>query len=262
MPYLARIGPTPRGVASWVGVALIGYVRAGLRPRHAFPGYAAAVPVVGAALLLVGGNGAVRRWGPQGLLSVAPMRAIGDWSYSLYLWHWPLIIVAAYIWEPVSGWRGVALLVVATALSAATYRWVETPFRVATVLTKKERGRTRSLLLYPATILVVLPSVAVANHVVESNVTDGGPAISLVRLRPGARRPEAEVQQGPLRRAGRGVGAGRAERHGDPRQPLAQPARPQGERPRPGGLRVLRRTEGRPLALPARRRRRRPARWS
>ena len=135
--------------------------------------------MLGAALLLVGGHGVVHRWGPQGLLSVLPMRAIGDWSYSLYLWHWPLIIVAAYIWEPVSGWRGLALLVVATALSAATYRWVETPFRLAPVLTKKERGRTRSLLLYPATILVVLPTVAVANHVVESSLTDGGPAISL-----------------------------------------------------------------------------------
>ena len=108
---------------------MIGYSALAYDPSTPFPGYAAALPVVGAALLLVGGHGAVRRWGPQGLLSVAPMRAIGDWSYSLYLWHWPLIIVAAYIWEPVSGWSGVALLVVATALSAATYRWVETPFR-------------------------------------------------------------------------------------------------------------------------------------
>ena len=179
MPFLARIGATPRGVASWIGVGLIGWSALAYEPGTAFPGYAAAVPVVGAALLLVGGNGAVRRWGPQGLLSLPPMRAIGDWSYSLYLWHWPLIIVAAYIWEPVSGWRGVALLVVATALSAATYRWVETPFRVAPVLTKKTRGRTRSLLLYPATVLVVLPSVAVANHVVESSSNAGGPAISL-----------------------------------------------------------------------------------
>ncbi len=179
MPYLAKIGPTTRGVGSWAGVAMIGYSAVVYDPGTPFPGYAAALPVVGAALLLVGGHGAVRRWGPQGLLSVAPMRAIGDWSYSLYLWHWPLIIVAAYIWEPVSGWRGVALLLVATALSAATYRWVETPFRIAPVLTKKERGRTRSLLLYPASILVVIPTVAMANHVVESNVTDGGPAISL-----------------------------------------------------------------------------------
>jgi len=179
LPYLARIGPASRGVASWVGVALIGYSAVAYEPATAFPGYAAAVPVVGAALLLVGGHGEVRGWGPQGLLSLRPMRWIGDWSYSLYLWHWPLIIVVAYVWEPVSGWSGVAVLAVATALSAATYRWVETPFRVAHVLTKKERGRTRSLLLYPATVLVVLPTVAVANHVVESNVTDGGQAISL-----------------------------------------------------------------------------------
>ncbi len=197
MPYLARVGPTPRAVASWVGVGLIGWSALVYEPGTAFPGYAAAVPVVGAALLLVGGNGAVRRWGPQGLLSLAPMRAIGDWSYSLYLWHWPLIIVAAYIWEPVSGWRGVALLVVATALSAATYRWVETPFRVAPVLTKKARGRTRSLLLYPATVLVVLPSVAVANHVVESSSNDGGPAISLSDYGQKAGDPKPKFSKDP-----------------------------------------------------------------
>ena len=179
MPYLAKIGPTPRGVASWVGVALIGYSALMYDPSTPFPGSAATLPVVGAALLLVGGHGVVRSWGPQGLLSVPPMQWIGNWSYSLYLWHWPLIIVAASLWGPVSGWRGVAVLAVATALSAATYRWVETPFRTAPALTRKDRGRTRSLLLYPAMVVVVLPVVAIGNHVVESNAADGGQAISL-----------------------------------------------------------------------------------
>jgi len=197
MPYLARIGATPRGVASWVGVGMIGWSAIAYDPTTPFPGYAAAVPVVGAALLLVGGHGVVRTWGPQGLLSLAPMRSIGDWSYSLYLWHWPLIIVAAYAWQPVSGWSGVAVLVVATALSAATYRWVETPFRVAHVLTKKELGRTRSLLLYPATVFVVLPSVAVANHVVEANVTDGGPAITLSNFGQGPGDPKPKFSKDP-----------------------------------------------------------------
>ncbi len=36
-------------------------------------------------------------WGPQRLLSLLPMRALGDWSYSLYLWHWPALIIAAEV---------------------------------------------------------------------------------------------------------------------------------------------------------------------
>ena len=58
MPYLAKIGPSPRAVASWVGVALIGYAALMYDPSTPFPGSAAALPVVGAALLLVGGHGA------------------------------------------------------------------------------------------------------------------------------------------------------------------------------------------------------------
>jgi peptidoglycan/LPS O-acetylase OafA/YrhL len=197
LPYLARVGPMVRGVGSWVGVALILYAALAYDPATPFPGHAAAVPVVGAALLLLGGHGAVRSWGPQGLLSVAPMRWIGDWSYSLYLWHWPLIVVAAYVWKPVSGWTGIAVLLVATALSAATYRWVETPFRHAPALTGKERGRTRSLLLYPAMVVVVLPSVAVAHQVVESTVTDGGPAISVSAYGQEAGDPPARFGSNP-----------------------------------------------------------------
>ena len=70
-----------------------------------FPGYAAALPVVGTAALLAGGLRPAA-WGPQRLLSLLPMRALGDWSYSLYLWHWPALIIVAEAWRPAcpAGW--------------------------------------------------------------------------------------------------------------------------------------------------------------
>ncbi len=256
MPYLSRIGPSTRGVASWIGVAMIGYAALVYDPGTPFPGYAAALPVVGAALLLVGGHGAVRQWGPQGLLSIAPMRAIGDWSYSLYLWHWPLIIVAAYLWEPVSGWRGVTLLIVATALSAATYRWVETPFRVAPALTRKDRGRARSLLLYPATVLVVLPSVAVANHVVEASVTDGGSAITLSNFGRQPGDPPPKFSEDPyvaLVEASVLAAQNGLEMPGDL---SPNPLELKESVPDLGRLRVLRGAEGGAFVVPARRHRR------
>ena len=119
-----------------------------------------------------------RPWGPQRLLSARPVRAVGDWSYSLYLWHWPLIVVAAHLYGEISGWRGLAVLAVSVGLAAATYRLVELPFRTSRVLTRARRGRMRSLLLYPAMVLVVLPTVAAADHAVRSDLDGGGAAIS------------------------------------------------------------------------------------
>ena len=135
-------------------------------------------PVAGAALLLLGGLGETRTWGPQRLLSLRPVRAVGDWSYSFYLWHWPLLVVAGVLYGPISGWRGAAVLAVALGLAAATYRLVETPFRTSKVLTRARRGRMRSLLLYPAMVLVVLPTVAAADHAVRADLDGGGAAIS------------------------------------------------------------------------------------
>ena len=179
-PYVARWSrsylPFLLALASWVGVAMIAYSALAYTPQTPFPGSAAAVPVVGTALLLLGGLERVAAWGPQRALSVLPMRLVGDWSYSFYLWHWPVIIVARYQFGGISGWRGLAVLGVALALSAGTYYWVETPFRTRKVWSK---GKVRALLLYPATIAIVLPSVAVANHVVRSGSNDGGPAITV-----------------------------------------------------------------------------------
>ncbi len=179
-PFVARLRitalPFLLALASWTGVALIAWSALVFTAATPFPGAAAAVPTVGTALLLLGGLERVAPWGPQRALSVLPMRVVGDWSYSFYLWHWPLIIVADYQFGQISGLRGGAVLLVALAFSAATYVWVETPFRTTKVWSV---GKTRALLLYPATVLLVLPSVAVANHVVRSGSDDGGAAISL-----------------------------------------------------------------------------------
>ncbi len=171
-----RVRSSFLALGSWLGVGMILLASLLFTPQTPFPGYAAALPVLGSALLLLGGIGRLEPWGPQGLLSVKPMRLVGDWSYSLYLWHWPLIIIAEDRYGPVSGWRGAAILVVATALSAATYAWVETPFRTMRLFTRPTFGRRWSLLLYPATVVLVLPSVAVANHVVrDASGGDGAP---------------------------------------------------------------------------------------
>jgi hypothetical protein len=94
-----------------------------------FPGLAALLPVVGATLVIVAGIGG-RPTFAAATLSLAPMRWIGRISYSLYLWHWPVLIFAGVILAaaPVAIQAGAAVAA-SVVLAAATYRWVEDPLR-------------------------------------------------------------------------------------------------------------------------------------
>ena len=93
-----------------------------------------AFPAVGAALIIAGGV-AVPRWGAEALLGMRPVRWLGKRSYSLYLWHWPVLIglseIAGYGIERSMGLVPFHLLLIAIAmlLSMATYRFVENPIR-------------------------------------------------------------------------------------------------------------------------------------
>ncbi len=64
-----------------------------LSPTTPYPGTAALLPVLGAALV-IGAGCAAPAQGCGRVLAVPPMRAIGRVSYSWYLWHWPVLLVA------------------------------------------------------------------------------------------------------------------------------------------------------------------------
>src|SRR5690606_37739528 len=79
------------GLRPWgagLGALLLGYGVFGLGPESAFPGPNALFPALGALLLLTCAEGT---WADR-LLSATPMVAVGRISYSLYLWHWPVIV--------------------------------------------------------------------------------------------------------------------------------------------------------------------------
>lgn len=71
----------------------------------------------------VAGGGLVVPW----VLESKALKWFGDRSFSLYLWHWPVLLLVA-AWVP-GGWASVVALAVTLGLSAASYRWVETPLR-------------------------------------------------------------------------------------------------------------------------------------
>lgn len=95
-----------------------------IQPGQLFPAPLALFPCLGAALLIsYGQTGVTSR-----LLSCWPMRRIGDISYSLYLWHWP--IITFYRIETgihLSQVETLALIVASILAGAASYRWIEQP---------------------------------------------------------------------------------------------------------------------------------------
>jgi peptidoglycan/LPS O-acetylase OafA/YrhL len=94
-------------------------------PETPFPGAAAALPVLGTAAVIVAGTAQPRLW-HSALSGSRPVQWLGGVSYSLYLWHWPLIVVAPFaLRSELTGVHRVALLVLALALAWATKVAVE-----------------------------------------------------------------------------------------------------------------------------------------
>ncbi|MEU3269733.1 acyltransferase family protein [Saccharomonospora sp. NPDC006951] len=120
----------PRIALGWLGVA--GLVSAGLilQVGTVFPGYAALWPTMAAVMVLVAGStGSVL--GADRLLSSRPLGYLGKLSFSLYLWHWPVLLFYSIARDqPEVGLRGGALIIaISLVLAAATFHLVEEPVR-------------------------------------------------------------------------------------------------------------------------------------
>ncbi|MDM9618748.1 acyltransferase family protein [Rhizobium sp. S96] len=91
-----------------------------------FPGIYAVPLTAGAIAILVSG---VRRQALVSALSIWPARQIGKISYSMYLWHWPLLAYMRYVGIDVSLVSGIVVFLTTVILSIGSYRLIEEPFR-------------------------------------------------------------------------------------------------------------------------------------
>lgn len=112
-------------ISRGLGAVLIAGSLALIGPGVAFPGLTALVPCLGAALLIHAGHAGQRAW----LLGSRPLVFVGLISYSLYLWHWPLIAYLNYLAVPIDLATVLGVVLVATLLAWLTWRWVEQPMR-------------------------------------------------------------------------------------------------------------------------------------
>ena len=138
------VAPTParrwmREAGAALGLLLILGPALRLPAAAAFPGLNALAPCLGAGLVIWSGMkaGAPASLVARGLQS-RPMVALGLISYSLYLWHWPLLVFARYysLSEP-GPWTRALVVALAVALATASWWGVERPFRTKRVLARR-----------------------------------------------------------------------------------------------------------------------------
>ena len=126
-----------RDITSLVGLSFLVFSILIFDEHTIFPGYAALLPTLGAALLIYSGNGGsiVGR-----CLSVKPVVFIGLISYSLYLWHWPLIVFCNYLLvREMSTVETLALLTIILCVSVISWHYIEKPFRTGEIFPLKKQ---------------------------------------------------------------------------------------------------------------------------
>ena len=158
-------------VLGWAGILLLVYVTFTFDGQTPFPGYMAALPTLGAAAVIAASN-SDRWWYPTRILSIRPAQFVGDISYSLYLWHWPLIIIAPSV--PFWGltiYHRVALLLLCFVLAWLTKRFVEDPVRGWKVLTAR---RARVTLWSSLAAMIVVALVAATAWFVNAPLYNQG----------------------------------------------------------------------------------------
>jgi hypothetical protein len=142
-----------------------------------YPGTVALLPTVGAALVIGAGCAAPTQWCGR-LLSLPPMRSIGRISYSWYLWHWPVLILApALLGAPLGLGARIAAAVGSAGLAWLTLRYLENPLRFAPSL---RASAGRSLAVGGAATAITVVTGLTLLIVVPTPVGRGTPASPLV----------------------------------------------------------------------------------
>lgn len=163
--YFPRLrGVLLRNAVTILGMAMIAYSTLRFSSQTPFPGLPALVPCIGSALIIGAGESGSSLVGK--VLSWRPVVFIGLISYSLYLWHWPIIVLndlglSVNLSGLVPGKWGLLLLsqtarkileiLVSVALATLSWRFVERPFRA-----RPRRIERRPLFALSAAVMAVL----------------------------------------------------------------------------------------------------------
>ena len=125
---VVRVPAGFRAAAGWIGLAAIAWAALRFDGTTSWPGFPALLPVLGAAGVIASGI-APTTAAPGRLLAMRPMVWMGGISYSLYLWHWPILVAGQAAIGDFRIRHGVALALVAFVPAWLSRRYVEDPIR-------------------------------------------------------------------------------------------------------------------------------------
>ena len=132
LTFVRRPGARARTIPlTWIAWFVIGLSGLRFGPGSGLPGWRALAPVLATAVIIWVGD-VDCSWGPGRLTSLGPVQFIGGISYSLYLWHWPLVFLAPMVLErETSSLDRVVVLLLSVVLAYMSKRYIEDPVRMS-----------------------------------------------------------------------------------------------------------------------------------
>ncbi|MDH2413338.1 acyltransferase family protein [Nocardioides sp. CER19] len=200
-PVLVRIPLALRPALAWTGAAGMVFSVVHVRSTMSFPAPWGLLPVLSAALTIAAGTFADRtqqqRWFFP--FTSRPASYVGDISYSLYVWHFPIIVIATATWGSSTSVKTKVLLGI-VVVAVYSYHLVEDPIRRSRFLALRSRGTHQGKVLVSG---LVVGCLAIGAAVVGSNgaAADGGAvsvpkasaAAALAKYGPAGRVLKAEI---------------------------------------------------------------------
>lgn len=182
-PPVARVA---LWVTAWLVIAVTTVLYSASTP---FPGFWALLPTAATAMLIA--LGPKPPFHAASFATSRPITWIGDQSYGIYLWHWPIVVLApAILGQPMQLWHKLCAIALTFALAAATKRWIEDPIRFG----RPAKWRPRTTLLVTASAMIVVVAVAAAPAwAIQRSTADRAAEASQEALDPAACRGAAAI---------------------------------------------------------------------
>jgi len=147
----------------------------------AFPGLNAILPVLGTVLLIA----TINSWPPfmNDLANSRVSQWLGEISYPLYLWHWPLLVIpSTYLARPLENYERVIAIVATIILADLTHRFVEEPFRHIKI--SSEIIFKRAAIATTCTVLLGSVIVFTSSDKIDVSGINGAVSLSQIKARP------------------------------------------------------------------------------